>query len=326
MLRYIVLFFTAVMLAFMPVQIRAQQIVAEAYMDTASIRLGEQRVVQLSVKAPAGANVAFPQVTDTLMTWVEVISKSGVTQTPQPNGQVLWQQALLVTSFEEGYHAIPPFGWLIELEGKIDTVFSEAFLLEVLTVEVDTTQAIKDIKEPEAVPYTLAEMLPWLLYSAGALLAAFLFWYWWKRRKKQPVAVPLPVVPKEPADHIALRALEKLQEARLWQQGEIKAYHSELTEIIRRYLEQQYQVAALEQTSHEILQVMERQKGLSGQLRQALSDILFLADLVKFAKQQPLPHENEQVLEKAFAFVKETSAQMKLHQEKVSEKTKSNNA
>jgi hypothetical protein len=83
----------------------------------------------------------------------------------------------------------------------------------------------------------------------------------------------------------------------------VKEFYSETTEVIRRFLEDQYGLLALESTSDEI---MGQLKPLSAAqtLMKEFRSFFTTADLVKFAKYLPTPEENEQELTWAFHFVR----------------------
>ena len=91
----------------------------------------------------------------------------------------------------------------------------------------------------------------------------------------------------------------------MWQEGKIKLFHSQISEIIREYLEKRYGVNALENTTDEIMQSI-RYHGISQDQTTKLNQILVLSDLVKFAKEQPLANENDMSLLNAIDFVKNT--------------------
>jgi hypothetical protein len=110
----------------------------------------------------------------------------------------------------------------------------------------------------------------------------------------------------EPAHVIALRNLDLLKEAKLWQQGQVKQYYTNLTDIIRIYIEQRFEVPAMEQTSDEILASLRKIAIEDESCFAALKEILLLADLVKFAKALPLPNENESNILNAYLFVNHT--------------------
>ena len=133
--------------------------------------------------------------------------------------------------------------------------------------------------------------------------------------KRKPTE-PKPTIPKPqeiiPASTIAIEKLQKLRDGKIWEQGKIKEYQSELTYVIREYLENRYNINALENTTIEINQDLKK-LNLKESLTTDLQNILQVADLVKFAKAQPDQNVHEQFLDKAVEFVqttKKTTAQI----------------
>ena len=113
--------------------------------------------------------------------------------------------------------------------------------------------------------------------------------------------------PKEPPYAIALRELDRIKGAKLWQQGKTKHYYSEVTDTLRRYIEGRFEIPAMEQTTAEILQSFRyRRDLLTGKSFANLEQTLTLADLVKFAKYEPLPDDNSLALLNAYFFVNDT--------------------
>jgi hypothetical protein len=108
---------------------------------------------------------------------------------------------------------------------------------------------------------------------------------------------------------VALERLRSLQSEQLWQRGKIKEYHSGVTDILRLYIEGRFGFAALESTSEEIL-TSGPIKSLPEDEREALREILTRADLVKFAKFQPVNEEHERSLRLAVSFVESTWSRM----------------
>jgi hypothetical protein len=109
-----------------------------------------------------------------------------------------------------------------------------------------------------------------------------------------------------PPHTIALNKLQELRAKKLWQQEDyIKLYHSELTDILRDYIEQRYAVKTQEKTTDEIFAGI-KHLDIKDESRSQLRQILILADLVKFAKERPAPAENEQSMDLAINFVTQT--------------------
>ena len=295
----------------------SQNLKATAELDTNAILIGQQTKLTLKVeyKTDQGEmKIDFPKLNDTIIKQIEIVNQSKVEKfIPDSNdmSRLAQKQTLIITSFDSGYYAIPPFKFFLNGD-TTKPITTEALLLSVNTVAVDTTKNIKDIKPPIEVPFSWKEYLPYLYYGLGALAILtgifFLIRYYLKKRKKKPV--PEIIVPKIPAHITALERLEKLKEEKLWQQGKLKEYHSEISEILRQYIEHRFFIPAMEQVSDEIVYAF-RTVDVSEELKMKLRHTLFLSDLVKFAKEQPLPNENEQSLTNAFDFVNATKPEEK---------------
>jgi len=164
-----------------------------------------------------------------------------------------------------------------------------------------------DIKAPYEAPITFKEIAPWIF---GVLLAAgliFLILYALRKRRNNIPFFMIPQKPKEPAHIIALRELDRIKEEKIWQQGKTKHYYSLLTNVLREYIENRYDIPALEQTSEETISAF-RMKGslVDEKSFDNLKRILGNADLVKFAKYEPLPDENNMALVDSYFFINQT--------------------
>lgn len=108
-----------------------------------------------------------------------------------------------------------------------------------------------------------------------------------------------------PAHEIALRDLYELKANELWQKGDTKGYHTELTRIMRQYIEDRYEVQALEMTSNQLRREM-KTKEIDEDIIRRFDDILQIADKVKFAKGNTGPELNIKFMEEALQIVEET--------------------
>lgn len=288
---------------------KAQDIRVEAKLDRSKIALGDQTILRLIAHLPVNGQVDFPVLADTISSKVQIVELGKTDTVPDQNNPALKtiSRQYVITSFDAGLHMIPAYTFDSK-GGKLNT---QPLPLEITEVKVDTTKAIYDIKEPLAVSYSFMDWLrdnsKLVLFSfLGILLIAALIWYFIKKRKQKPVkeAAPVPVLPLHT---LTLDKLNALKSQKLWEQGQVKQYHIELTDIIRDYLEKRYEINALEQTSEEIFSGL-RHLNIAEQNMNKLRQMLLLADLVKFAKAAPLNNDNEQSMENAISFVMNTKA------------------
>jgi hypothetical protein len=294
--------------------VSAQNVKVHAELDSSSIQIGQQAKLTLSVEYKVNTNdrikIQWPAIGDTLRKEVEVVRQSKIdTIIPDRNDPFTFLQTktIYVTSFDSGYWAVPPFKFIVN--GDTSGIYSDALLLTVSTVSVDTTQAIKDIKDPYAIDYSFIDwikdhklLLGGVLF--GIILISFLIWLIIRSRKKQPLVVEEKAI-KIPAHVVAFEKLEKLKNDKLWQEGKLKQYHIALTDIIREYIENRFKIPALEQTTEEILSGF-KTVAIDNESKEKLRQLLLLGDLVKFAKEQPLPTENEMSMINAFDFINGT--------------------
>jgi hypothetical protein len=277
-------------------------------LDTSSIRIGERVLLRLNATLPKSASIYWPAIGDTLTTAVEVASKSKIdTNATSRQEFVNYSQTIVITSFDTGFHYIPPFTIHYSYAGDASRheLLSEGVYLKVRTVEVDTTRAIRDIRGPIQAPLSFAELAPYLAGIAVIGLIIGLIWYYfWRKRMNKPL---FPVITRTqgPPWQTALQNLDALEDKKLWQNGKIKEYYSELTDIIRHYLHQQHGIEAMEMITTDILASYDS-AGLQSDARSILTNILMQADYVKFAKAIPLRNENELIMTYSRQFIETT--------------------
>ncbi len=275
-------------------------------LEPEKIFMGEHVTLSFDLEVPAEATLQMPVLNEMIHEKVEILNY-GTTDTlrSETEGYIRLKRKLRITSWEEGFHAIAPIEFLLFLNGDTLLLESEPMLLEVETFSIEEHTDLKDIKGILTAPVTLAELKYYIL---GIILLIILTWLairYWKKRKKKPEPESVWEKPEVPPHIAAISSLEKLKAQKLWQQGKVKAYHIQLTDIIRRYLEKRFKVGALEMTTAEIMQAMENKPEMH-QNGENLREMLILADLVKFAKHEASATENEISMDMAFEFVNNT--------------------
>jgi hypothetical protein len=284
----------------------SQDVKVAAAFDSSKIFIGDQIHFTVTVERPVSILVSLQPLKDTLIKKIEIVKGPLADTAMLKDGRIRISQKYIVTSFDSGYYQVPPVYAELQTINGIKRFYSDYSPLIVLRVKIapaDTTMKIFDIVKPYRAPVTAGEILPWVLLG---LVAAAIIWYiirLVRKLKMQKTGEDTPVVIHEPAHIIALRDLEKLKEEKLWQKGEIKLYYTRLSEIVRQYLENRYGIQSLELTTIETLWLLKKTGFREDELFIKLRTILTGADLVKFAKYNPVGSENELNYESAWDFV-----------------------
>ena len=285
---------------------RAQAVKTKATIDTNNVLIGDQLHYSITAEAPSGTNIIFPVVKDSIgaINFLDTYK----TDTLSQNDKVILRKKYLITCFDSGNFTIPSLPVLVKPKGisTVDTIYPNPVNIRFLAIKVDTTKPFKDIKPIMEEPVTFWEYLPYILIVLGAIGLIILGFWIWKKYFKKEEKPELDYDPSIPPHILAKEALLQLQHEKLWQKGELKLYHSRLTDILRTYIERKYGFPAMEMTTSEILDELERRK-FDNELSSDLKKILELADLVKFAKYHPLPDENATSMTLALKFVELTA-------------------
>ncbi|MDR1864001.1 MAG: hypothetical protein LBR08_00325 [Bacteroidales bacterium] len=285
----------------------AQSIQVNARLDTTVILIGDQINLRVELEKKNGVSVRFPVWDNSWSPHIEVMDVSEIDSVRVSRETVRFTQNVLVTSFDSGRHELPPVLFPFTDNGQADTIATMPMFLEVLTMPVDTLQQIADIKPIYRLPIGWEDVRRWLL--AVAVLAAlvvlgFAVYARARRKHHQPFfRTPKPV---EPPHVIALRELDRLRGEKLWQNSRVKEYYTRLSDIVRAYIEGRFEINAMEMTSDEILAGLKASDFEDNNLIDRLQRFFSLSDLVKFAKMNPLPDENETSLLDGYLFVNRT--------------------
>lgn len=255
--------------------------------DTTNIRIGEQFLFQISIDDTS--NVILPESLEKLKS-LEVVQNRKLDTV---RNRLI--KKYVMTGFDSGSYYIPSQQVFI----KNRSYLTDSILINVATVAVDTTkQKMFPIKAIQNEPFILDDFKPYFIWVIMAvLLIVGLIYYLMNRKKNQEVQEEVNV--SLPPFEEAIDRLQKLDSKLLWQNNKIKKYYSELTEIIRSYLEKELKIPALEITTLELIKMLDNFKQattieIENETIKKLNGLLNEADLVKFAKSKPLSHEIEQ--------------------------------
>ncbi len=262
----------------------AQSSLVKAEIDKKAIRIGEQFEYKLTIST--AENVIIPKLDN--LKGLEVVDSLKVDTIK--NKLV---KKYILTGFDSGAFYIPSQQIFIKNQAHI----TDSLLVSVATIPVDTTKIKKfEIKGIRGEPYQFDDVKKYVYWGIGLLLLVIVTLYFALKRSDKSIF--RTTTSELPPYQEALRRLQLLDEKLLWQNNQVKAYYSELTFIVKNYLETALNVRALEQTTNDLVDnltdlndadVLDTEKETIVKLRQLFEQ----SDLVKFAKSEPLAHEIE---------------------------------
>lgn len=281
----------------------AQAISARAYTDKTSYEIGDYINYSIEITHNENLRVFKPALAE-LVKDIDVISTDEpVVEDEQGIKKIIYR--FIISKYDSADVIIPSIPIIYQIGSDTTSleVFTNSVQFTVKTLPVVTAAEIKDVKPPIVIPM---DLLTILLILLAVLLLIILGVYLYKRnqrkKKKKVERKRIYVIPP----HVtALSELHALDEKKLWQQGFVKEYHSNITEIIRRYFEARFKILALESSTTEILDQLTRVV-LPESIFKTVRGFLNNADLVKFAKYKPLAELNEEMMRQAIDIVENT--------------------
>jgi hypothetical protein len=264
----------------------AQQKQVTTSIDTTKNKIGAEFKLTLKTNVDTLSNVVFPNSRN--FGALEVIQSYPI-DTIRKNDRYELIKKYGLTQFDSGRYTIPSIKILINNKAFL----TDSIKVEVANVQVDTLkQKMYDIKDIVKANEGIGDWWKYLLALVliGGL-GALVYWYFKIRQKEKTEEV----IYKTPIEK-ATTLLNNLEKKELWQQGEVKAYYSELTDIVRNYIEEAIEIPAMESTTSELIEGLKvasqkKKMKLSKETIENLFVVLKQADLVKFAKSKPLDFE-----------------------------------
>ena len=295
------------MFVFMMFGMNAGNTIIKAKLDSTILLMGKVTALHIDISQDKNAVGYFVGIDrDTLCNFVEIAALPPADTTNIENDRIQIKKDIILQSFDSGVYQLPALKYVV---GK-DTFRTNRIALKVMPVNVDTLRTVHDFKPVEQPPFKIYDWLPdfitdyyWVYFLLLLLVAlALVVYILWKKREKLPFIAPKPQLP--PYEEAIMR-LNELKERKLWQSGQEKSYYTELTDILRNYIDRRFGINAVEMTSSQLLSILrshEEAKGVYAYMNQ----ILEIADFVKFASYRPLSDDNETSFSRAMNFVEES--------------------
>ncbi len=313
------IFYIVLIIFFFSINYFAQNISVKASTDKTDYQVGDYINYTIQVDYSKGMKVYPPFIKDSLSN-VSIIQKENPVVV-EKNGTATATYKYILSGYDSTGVTIPSIPVLYQNTG--DTTMHYALTnpvsFTIRTLKINPQGDIKDVKAPITIPLDWRWIAFWIFV---VLILGAAVYYIYNRYKKKKLGIePVRKVVKLPAYTIALNALHELEDKKLWQNGKVKEYHSEITEIIRRYFEERFNLPALELTTSEAVEMLKQRKE-SEPILDLTYNFLSNADMVKFAKFVPLGTVNEEMLKQAYEIVHRTiPAAEENHIESASENT-----
>lgn len=272
-----------------------------ATVEPQTVAIGDTVRFSISITAPQDYQIELPGFEEDLGGFA--IKDFGTEQKTRWGKQYI-EKWFLLDSYVSGTYEIPE---VVVTYTPAESDLSEEILTEPLEVIVEsvleTTSGqtdIYDIKPPRSLPSRWGL----ILIVAGVLIsicvAVILFFIMRKKSAGEPI------IPPKPAHEIAYKALDALEAHDLISQGLIKEFFSELSLIVRHYVEDRFDIRAPEMTTEEFLESVKASDELRSEQKKVLREFLEQSDMVKFAKYGPAPEEIKMNFAAARRFIDET--------------------
>ena len=283
-----------------------------------TVMIGDRVTLTVEVDKDVMQHIVFPTfdftpkegATEDKEPSIEVIRDFAPDTVSQEGRRVLIRKRYEMVVYDEGIYKMGRAQALYLDKNIVDTLFAEREeQLIVKTFQIDSTMTtVRDLKPQKTLKLRFAEFGGYLGIALAVLLllagAVYLLMRYLHKRGKHISDLFKPAPPL-PAHIVAIEALEKLRNEKLWQNNKHKLYYSGLSDILRTYLAGRFEVGAMEMTTDEILEAL-RDVDIEQKQKMSLLSVLRDADLVKFAKAEPEAEENELAYDKAFYFVENT--------------------
>lgn len=268
-----------------------------------SALLGDTVSYSVIARGGGGAEVFFVPLPDTLARGGEIYQEPKIDTLANSSEGVAFRLRMVVTSYDSGAVSLPRFGVLVRHAGVLDTLFSEPKSLYFYPTPREADVAdIKDIRGPLAQRLTFAEVWPWLLGGLAVLLA-IVGWLIYRRymRRGGIVEAKRRLVPP---DELALDALQRLREERAWRSRGVKAFYTEVSDILREFLAAEFGIRTMECTSGKIVTDLRADSRCRREWIKEVDGMLQLADLTKFARFAPTEQDCMQTIDTTEALVR----------------------
>jgi len=277
----------------------------DSKIDKHTITIGDLVTYSIIVTHAAEVQVELPELGANLGAFE--IRDYTVHEPVSQNTKSVAQFDYIISTFEVGEFEIPPLSFSYSFPPDSTKHELKTRKLKILVESLKPSEEgdIRGIKDPLVLPGNYRKWIIWGSIGFASLVLAGALFYIWRRKRAGKGLLPEKIVPPRPAHEIALEELTAIKESSLLQEGKVKEYYVQISEVIRRYVEGRYFIVAMELTTFEFIENLIRSE-VSTEEIEMFHEFLITCDLVKFAKYKPTSAKNSANLDEAFEIVERT--------------------
>jgi len=281
------------------------KISVDSKVDKSTIRIGDLVTYSVIVTHSPNVQVERPDLGANLGAFE--IRDYQVHEPRKQEGEIVERVDYTISTFDVGEFEIPPltFYYTVGDDSTRRELRTQKLQIVVESLKPSEAGDIRDIKMPWDLPRDYRTLVLWGSIILAVLILLGISFYVWYRKRTGRGVLPQKVEPPRPVHEIAQEKLKELQQSKLLQEGKVKQFYIELSDIIRHYVEGRYFVVALELTTAELIEDLQ-EANVEPEHVQLIHTFLKRCDLVKFAKYVPTDSEISQDVESAFRIVDET--------------------
>jgi len=274
-----------------------------ANVDKARATIGDKINYKITIDFSENIEVFFPETKDKVGGLA--VKDFSVSDIERDKGRITRELRYVLETYKTGSYIIPAFDikYKEKLKSEAEVAKTPEIFIEVVTMLDADASDVRGIKPPVSLDKRYFKLYIIIAIVFGVLiLAAIVLHYIYHRKQRETESIPEPLS----AHQIAYNDLESLRIMDLISKGQTKEYYYRLSNIVRHYIENRFNLMAPERTTEEFLAEMTVTGKLSGVHKELVGNFLEHCDMVKFAAYGPDSREIENSFNSAKKLVDET--------------------
>jgi BatD DUF11 like domain len=277
--------------------------------DKSKITIADTLWLELETAIGSGYDVNMPKV-DKVLENFGIVDWQNLGNRLDANNNVVSTYRYRLEPFLSGKFAIPAFTFEFRDVNEQD---AKTYQLETEPIDIEVTSLLSEqrgklsIADIENVVDMPVRTILWWFLLAFAVVGGITAMWLYSRREKTKAAVRI----FKPAHEIAYARLRLLIQQDLVKAGRVKEFYESVSDILRHYIEDRFEMKAPERTTEEFLFEIRNTDVLSESDRKALTEFLTHCDLVKFAKHSPTNEQIQHTFDLAKNFIEQTKSEDK---------------